>query len=173
MRRLKARDEEAVVQFYDRFATILFSTVDAILNDQKESQAVLEGSFLQIWKSARSYDETRSSLFTSAVMFSRHNAIERVRSQQRQKPVAPETKETISPRNQSSAALTWQHERERIRAALDQLDRDSRDAIELAFFSGLTEAEIAERLGAESETVKSRLRSGLFGLRDLLAGRSS
>ncbi len=81
---MRAGDERAFTTFYDRFAPGLFSMIYAILHDQKESEDVLQEAFVQMWKRTATYDATRSSLFTWAVMIARHKAIDRLRSRQRQ-----------------------------------------------------------------------------------------
>jgi RNA polymerase sigma-70 factor, ECF subfamily len=172
-------DEGAFAAFYDRFAPGLFSLIYAILHDQKESEDVLQEAFVQMWKRSASYDAGRSSLFTWAVMISRHKAIDRLRSRQRQsrlhEAVATETSAVpaSAPVDRADDALAWSDERERVRAALAQLSAAQREAIDLAFFAGLTQTQISERLGTPLGTVKARIRRGLLALRDVLGGISS
>jgi len=84
VREMKAGSEPAFATFYDRFAAGLFSMIYAIVSDQKESEDILQESFVQMWKKIAGYDPARSSLFTWAVMISRHKAIDRLRARQRQ-----------------------------------------------------------------------------------------
>jgi RNA polymerase sigma-70 factor, ECF subfamily len=84
VRQMGTGDERAFATFYDRFAPGLFSMIYAILRDQKESEDVLQEALVQMWKRAATYDASRSSLFTWAVMISRHKAIDHLRSRQRQ-----------------------------------------------------------------------------------------
>ena len=179
VRQMSAGDEDAFATFYDRFAPGLFSMIYAILRDQKESEDVLQEAFVQMWKRTASYDATRSSLFTWAVMISRHKAIDRLRSRQRQsrlnEAVASESNAVpaSAPADRADYALARSDERERVRAALAQLGEAQREAIDLAFFAGLTQTEISERLGAPLGTVKARIRRGLLALREVLGGISS
>ncbi len=179
VRRMSAGDENAFATFYDRFAPGLFSMIYAILRDQKESEDVLQEAFVQMWKRTGSYDSTRSSLFTWAVMISRHKAIDRLRSRQRQtrlsEAVATEAHVHTAgaPVERADQALAWSDERARVRAALGQLGDAQREAIDLAFFGGLTQAQIAERTGIPLGTIKARIRRGLLALRDVLGGVSS
>jgi len=170
MQLINRGDEEAFATFYDRFAPGLFSMIYAILRDQKESEDVLQEAFVQMWKRAATYDAQRSSLFTWAVMISRHKAIDRLRARQRQsrlvEAVAGEPNDAALPAGAGS------DERERVRAALAQLGDTQREAIQLAFFGGLTQSQIAERLGAPLGTVKARIRRGLLALREMLGGFS-
>jgi RNA polymerase sigma-70 factor (ECF subfamily) len=175
-RQMSNGDEGAFATFYDRFAPGLFSMIYAILRDQKESEDVLQEAFVQMWKRTATYDASRSSLFTWAVMISRHKAIDRLRSRQRQsrlnEAVASETN-AVPAVDRADNALARSDERERVRAALAQLSAAQREAIDLAFFAGLTQAQISERLGTPLGTVKARIRRGLLALREVLGGISS
>jgi RNA polymerase sigma-70 factor (ECF subfamily) len=179
VRQIRAGDERAFAIFYDRFAPGLFSMIYAILHDQKESEDVLQEAFVQMWKRSATYDATRSSLFTWAVMISRHKAIDRVRSRQRRsrlaEAVAGESDEhpTSAPAERADNALERSDERERVRAAMSELGDAQGEAVALAFFTGLTQTEIAKKLGAPLGTVKARIRRGLLTLREVLEGVST
>ncbi len=179
IRQMRSGDERAFTAFYDRFAPGLFSMIYAILHDQKESEDVLQEAFLQMWKRTATYDATRSSLFTWAVMIARHKAIDRLRSRQRQsrlaEAVASESESfALSPSSDwADNTLARNEERERVRAALSQIGDAQREAIDLAFFGGMTQTQISERLGAPLGTVKARIRRGLLALREVLGGVSS
>ena len=172
--RMRSGDEAAFAAFYDQFASALFSVIYAILHDHKESEDVLQEAFVQIWKRTANYDPTRSSLFTWAVMISRHKAIDRLRSRQRQvrlsEALSSEAKKTspITTSDRADVAAAREDDRVRVRAALARLTEDQREAISLAFFGGLTQSQIAEKLGAPLGTVKARIRRGLLALRDAL-----
>lgn len=174
VRQMNQGDENAFATFYDRFAPGLFSLIYAILRDQKESEDVLQESFVQMWKRTATYDASRSSLFTWAVMISRHKAIDRLRSRQRHLRLAeavaqePDDLTTSAPTAQADHIMVRNDERERVRAALAQLGEGQREAIDLAFFGGLTQTQISEKLGAPLGTVKARIRRGLLALRDVL-----
>lgn len=175
---MSAGDEDEFAAFYDRFAPGLFSMIYAILHDQKESEDVLQEAFVQMWKRAATYDAARSSLFTWAVMISRHKAIDRLRARQRQSDLienlAAKGEELSGTAPESGAqALARNDDRERIQAALAQLGEEQREAINLAFFTGLTQTQISERLGAPLGTVKARIRRGLLALREVLGGTPS
>src|SRR4029077_11425047 len=120
-----------------------------------------------------------SSLFTWAVMISRHKAIDRLRSRQRQsrlnEAVASETNAVPAsgPVDRADDALARSDERERVRAALAQLSEGQREAIDLAFFAGLTQIQISARLGRPFGTEKARTRRGLLALREAFGGLSS
>lgn len=163
----------AFASFYRRFAPGLFSMIYQILQDQKESEDVLQEAFLQMWKKAGTYDYERSGLFTWAVMISRNKAIDRLRSRQRRfRTVEAATAEMeVSLPNeveQADELLGQGEERARVRSALKQLPDPQREAIHLAFFGGMTQVEISDKLKAPLGTVKARIRRGLFALRSVL-----
>ena len=170
---MKAGSESAFATFYDLFAPALFSMIYGIVRDQKESEDVLQESFVQMWKKIAGYDPARSGLFTWAVMISRHKAIDRLRARQRQSRLVDGVALEKDPAaaaevERGDGALERRHERERVRFALAQLSEAQREALDLAFFAGLTQTEIAEKLHAPLGTVKARIRRGLLALRQLL-----
>lgn len=146
-----------------------------ILQDQKESEDVLQEAFLQMWKKASTYDANRSGLFTWAVMIARNKAIDRLRSRQRRsRTVEAATAEMAvnlpNEVEQADDLLGQGEERARVRRALKQLPDPQREAIHLAFFGGMTQVEISDKLQAPLGTVKARIRRGLIALRSVLGG---
>jgi RNA polymerase sigma-70 factor (ECF subfamily) len=177
MRRLVRGDEAAFSAFYRRFSPGLFSMIYQILQDQKESEDVLQEAFVQMWKKAATYDAARSGLFTWAVMISRNRAIDRLRSRQRRSrtvDAAAAELEAVPPEGgeQADALLGQSEERTRVRSALVKLPAPQREAIDLAFFGGMTQVEISDKLGTPLGTVKARIRRGLLALREVLEGAS-
>lgn len=175
MRALLSGSEDGFTAFYRRFSPGLFSMIYQILQDQKESEDVLQESFVQMWKKSSTYDSTRSSLFTWAVMISRNRAIDRLRSRQRRaRTTEAFTVETTaapvtSGPMQGDEALTASDDRHRVRSAIATLPDAQRQAIELAFFGGMTQAEISTKIEAPLGTVKARIRRGLIALRDVVS----
>lgn len=166
-------DETGFATFYRRFAPGLFSLVYRILQDPKESEDVLQEAFVQMWKNTATYDPSRSSLFTWAVMISRNKAIDRLRARQRRFRVveAAIAEAEVTPAagaGPADEALGQSDERLRVRAALETLPMPQREAIDLAFFGGMTQAEISTKLGTPLGTVKARIRRGLLALREVL-----
>lgn len=170
--RIAQGDERAFAQFYDQFAHGLYSLVFKILNDAKETEDVLQEGFAQIWKKAGTYDGSRSSAFTWSVMIMRNKAIDHIRSRQRQSRVIEEAALEFSRESEpeSDDGVFLNEKRAIVRAALEKIPGDQRQAIDLAFFSGLTQAQISEKLGEPLGTVKARIRRGLLKLRDYLNG---
>jgi len=173
MRRVMAGDQAAFARFYRRFAPGLFSMIYEILRDQKESEDVLQEAFVQMWNKAATYDCNRSGIFTWATMISRNRAIDRIRSRQRRSrtvEAATAEIETTAPKfaDQADELVGHGEERTRIQNAVSQLPEAQRDAIDLAFFRGLTQTEISEKLDTPLGTIKARIRRGLIALRDVL-----
>ena len=173
LRRCLAGEEGAFSLLYRRLSPSLFSMVYEILKDQKDAEDVLQEAFVQMWKKASTYDPQRSNVFTWSVMIARNKAIDRLRSRQRrfQLSEAAAAESEVTPQEevlQADDLLSKRDERDRVRAALSQIPAAQRDAIDLAFFGGLTQSEISEKLGAPLGTVKARIRRGLLALRDVL-----
>ena len=173
MRRVAAADESAFSSFYRRFSPGLFATIYEILHDQKDAEDVLQEAFVQMWKKSSTYDPSRSGVFTWAVMIARNRAIDRIRARQRrfrtiEAATAEAAAEPVEYAAQAGDLLDQREERGRIVAALSHLPDAQRDAIDLAFFRGLTQAEISVKLGAPLGTVKARIRRGLLALREVL-----
>ena len=174
MSALQSGTQDGFTAFYRRFSPGIFSMIYQILQDQKESEDVLQESFVQMWKKSSTYDCARSSLFTWAVMISRNRAIDRLRSRQRrmrateaftvESSVSPTATEQLS----GGDALTSADDHQHLRSAIETLPDQQRQAIELAFFGGMTQVEIAAKLEAPLGTVKARIRRGLLALRDVV-----
>ncbi len=170
--RVGAGDEAAFAQLYDRFAPGLYSLVLKMVRDEKEAEDVLQEGFTHVWRRATTYDPARSSAFTWAVMVFRNKAIDRLRVRQRRQRVVEKASEDpmLSPESdtRSADAPSMHEEVTMVRLALDQIPEDQKEAVELAFFGGLTHEQIAERLATPLGTIKARIRRGLLRLRDFL-----
>lgn len=176
MRQLLSGTDEGFSRFYQRFAPGLFSIAYRILGEQKDAEDVLQEAFVQMWRKTGTYDAARSSLFTWAVMITRNKAIDRIRSRQRrQRTIDAAADELAEPAHagdeRADAAITSSEERQRIRGAMATLPESQRDAIDLAFFGGLTQTEIADKIGAPLGTVKARIRRGMLAMRDFLQSK--
>ncbi len=165
-------DRVAFSRCYDRYSGILFSIVVKVLNDPKEAEDVLQEVFLQIWDKAGIYKRELGVPFSWFVTLTRNKAIDRLRSSQRRFRLLEELKEeTAVLTNAGSTFMTDPENRESsvmVRSAVRSLPSDQRQAIELAFFGGLTQNEISESLGQPLGTVKARIRRGMLKLRDAL-----
>jgi RNA polymerase sigma-70 factor, ECF subfamily len=163
-------DEAAFGILYSRLAPCLYGMAFRMMNDAKEAEDVLQEGFTYIWRKANNYDPARSSAYAWAVMIVRNKAIDRLRARQRGDRLREKvTSETgfFAERDDSSAQVPISRERNaEVREALQKIAPEQRQAVELAFFSGLTHEQIAEQLGAPLGTIKARIRRGLLRLRD-------
>jgi RNA polymerase sigma-70 factor (ECF subfamily) len=169
--RVAAGDESAFAALYDRLSPGLFALALRMVRETKEAEDVLQDTFHHIWRRASTYDPARSSAFTWAVMILRHKAIDRLRVRQRLARTVEKavTLNFFPDLDDTSAAAPLQNELQaQVRTALAQIPLDQKQAIGLAFFSGLTHEQIAEQLGEPLGTIKARIRRGLLRLRDSL-----
>ena len=173
LKRTGGGDRSAFEELYERYSGVLFSTAYRILNDQTAAEDVLQDVFIQIWEKAPLYDEGRGKPLTWAVTMTRNKAIDRLRSQQRRNRLRDEMEtqanifEEFSDRSSLDEVQSVE-KGEIIRQAVRQLSKDQRRAIELAFFSGMSQSEIAEELGEPLGTIKARIRRGMMKLRDIV-----
>ena len=168
--RIADGDESAFAALYQRLSSSLYGLAYRMMNDAKEAEDVLQEGFTYIWRKAGSYDPTRSTPFAWAVMIVRNKAIDRLRVRQRGERLRERVEQSVGPeRDESSAEEPALRERSVIvRSALEQIPREQREALELAFFGGLTHEEIADRLTTPLGTIKARIRRGLLKLREFL-----
>lgn len=166
-------DEQALAQLYDNYRVILFGLLVRILNSREEAEDVLQEVFLQVWRRAKDFDETRGKPFTWLVTLARSRAIDRLRSLGARDRVAQASVREASEEVSDAAFDTFRSEqRTLVTSALSQLPEEQKRPLVLAYFDGLTQSEIAANLGAPLGTVKTRMRAGMIKLRELLAGKN-
>jgi RNA polymerase sigma-70 factor (ECF subfamily) len=162
-------DEAALAACYDRYHRILFGLIMRILHDRAEAEDVLQDVFLQVWRRAGDFDEARGRAFTWLVTIARSRALDRLRSAGARARLGEEAAQTphdevgdaaLDALKSATAAM--------VRRALAGLPEEQRRTLFLAYFEGLTQTEIAARLGDPLGTVKTRMRSGMIKLRELL-----
>jgi RNA polymerase sigma-70 factor (ECF subfamily) len=174
IRRIGDGDRASFEEFYDRYSGLIYSTALRVLNDVADAEEVTQEVLFMIWEKAPMYDASRGKPLTWAVTMTRNKAIDRIRSVQRRIRLRDEA-------GAEMAADTFVHERrpfdevdsheqsDRVRSAVLQLKAGQREVIELAYFGGLTQQEIADRLHEPLGTVKARIRRGMMRLRKLIA----
>ena len=163
-------DEAALARLYDQYRVILFGLLVRILGSREEAEDILQDVFIQVWRRAANFDEKRGKPFTWLVTLARSRAIDRLRllgarqrlAQSAAKDQAEEVSDALSDAIQSG-------QREIVQRALAELPEEQKQALELAYYEGLTQSEIASQLGTPLGTVKTRMRSGMTKLRGLLA----
>jgi RNA polymerase sigma-70 factor (ECF subfamily) len=166
-------DESALGALYDRYRLILFGLILRILHDRQEAEDILQETFLQVWRRASDFDRTRGRAFTWLVTIARSRALDRLRMLgSRARFVDADEQVADHEVIDTAQDLVKSEQGEIVRQALRELPQEQRRALLLAYFEGLTQAEIAERLGDPLGTVKTRMRSGLIKLRELLRNRA-
>jgi RNA polymerase sigma factor (sigma-70 family) len=160
-------DEDALGDLYDRFGKVAYGLAFRILQDASLAEDAVQEAFLQIWRSAGSYEPERAKASTWLLTFVHRRAVDLVRREERRRtspaesapePTSAGPDETIVARSRG----------EIVRTALKALPAEQREAIELAYYGGLTQSELAEKLGQPLGTIKSRMFAGLQRLRVLL-----
>jgi RNA polymerase sigma-70 factor (ECF subfamily) len=166
-------DVDAFAVFYDRHSALLYALAFRILGTAHDAEDTLQEAMVQLWERARTYDAAQGNVVSWAVTVTRNKAIDRIRSSQRKQRLIEEIIESSafdSPVDDTQAQRpAMRNETDAMmRVALAGLPVQQRQAIELAFFAGLTQSEIAARSGEPLGTVKARIRRGMLALRDLL-----
>ena len=173
--RVARGDEEAFGQLYDAYASLAFGLIRRILREKEAAEEVLQEVFWQVWREAGAFDPARGSAEAWLLMRAKTRAIDKLRSVRRKEqtfvaPVDEALARPAEPRRDEDPALAAE-DRTLVGGALDRLPAAQRRVIELAFYEGLTQAEIATRLGEPLGTVKTRARLGLERLRALVSGK--
>ncbi len=162
-------DDAALGELYDRFGGIAYGLALRILRDEALAQDAVQEAFLAVWRTADRFLAERARASTWILTLVHRRAVDLVRREDRRRadplegapePPAPESVE-------EEASLRFQ--RRIVREALRRLPPDQREALELGYYGGLTQSQLAEHLGQPLGTVKSRMFAGLTRLRDLLA----
>src|SRR5271167_2767067 len=174
IRRMAGGDRDALAELYDSLSRPLYSTAKYILNDAGEAQDVVHDVFLALWKNAGSFDSSRGAAFSWAVTLTRNRSIDRLRTRaNRARLLGQSVLDDLGYGSESDAVgaddrVDLGDRAIAVRSALAELPKEQQRALELAFFSGLTQREIAEKLSEPLGTVKARIRRGLLKLRDAL-----
>ncbi len=166
-------ERECLNELYRRYAGVLMSTAFRVLNNRKDAEDVLQEVFVQIWEKASIYDVRRGKPLTWAMTLTRNKAIDRLRRVQRRNRLREDLEEQSTTADRTvevdSSDEAASHEAQAIvRTAVMQLSENQRRAIEMAFFAGLTQNEIAQRLHQPLGTIKARIRRGMIKLRGII-----
>lgn len=169
-------DTNALAQLYDRYSQAIYSLCLRIVRDRPAAEELTQEVFVRLWRSAASFEPGKGRVSTWVLRIAHNLALNEIRRRQSRPAIAPDIDWEVEsawlsdPSTEGDPAMSaWLQERaETIRQAMTQLPQAQRQAIELAFFGGLSQAEIAAALGDPLGTVKSRIRTGMQRLRDLL-----
>jgi RNA polymerase sigma-70 factor (ECF subfamily) len=161
-------DQEALAELYDRFGRVAYGLALRVLRDDKLAEDAVQEGFLAAWRNADRFMPERAKASTWVLTFVHRRAVDLVRREEhrRAEPLPENVEPTPSESAEEDAWLRF--ERERVQAALRQLPDQQREALELAYYGGFSQSELAERLGQPVGTIKSRMFTGLARLRELL-----
>ncbi len=171
--RVAKRERAAFEQLYDRYANILYATAMKFLKEDADAQDVVQDVFIQIWDKAKLYDPAKGKPLTWALTLTRNRSIDRIRAIQRRTRLRDDfEKETVVDESagvrEALSGVDASEKSQILRDAVGRLSPEQRNVIELAFFSGFTQNEIADRLGEPLGTIKARARRGLMKLKEIL-----
>jgi len=174
--RIAKRERAAFEELYTRYANILYATAMKFLKEDADAQDVVQDVFIQIWDKAKLYDPAKGKPLTWALTLTRNRSIDRIRAIQRRSRLRDDfEKETVVDESagirEALSGVDAGEKSQILRDAVGQLSPQQRRVIELAFFRGLTQSEVAEKLGEPLGTVKARARRGLMKLKEILGNR--
>lgn len=171
LERMARGDQTALAELYDRHARPVYSLALRILQDAADAEDAVQEVFAQAWRQASQYDATRGAVGAWLLTVARSRAIDRLRAKRVRPDVsgAAPPRDVLDPAALQDAKLVSAEQVARVRAALAELPVLQRVALELAYYEGLTHAEIAARLEQPLGTVKTRIRLAMLKLRDALA----
>ena len=162
-------DELALAELYDRFGRVAYGLALRVLRDGALAEDAVQEAFLAVWRTAARFSPERAKASTWILTIVHRRAVDVVRREQRRaaEPLPAEGQEAL---DESAADVVWlRFERERVQRALRSLPDQQREALELAYYGGFSQAELADRLGQPLGTIKSRMFAGLRRLHELLA----
>jgi RNA polymerase sigma-70 factor (ECF subfamily) len=173
LQQIAGGDREAFRRFYDRYATLAFTFALRVLGARSDAEDLLQEVFLQVWRQAQSYSPQRGSPEAWLITITRSRAIDKLRSRHRRGISSVSADESsrgevgVAPASQASEAKLT------VQGVMARLPETQRLVLELAYFDGLTQSEIATRLGEPLGTVKTRMRAGLERLRGFLGAETT
>jgi RNA polymerase sigma-70 factor, ECF subfamily len=171
LRRAGRGDHAAFEELYDTLSPLVHGVVLKVVRDPAQSEEVTQEVFVELWRLAARFDETRGSVRSWAATVAHRRAIDRVRSEQSARDrVAGQVSNIVRDHDDVSEEVESRFDRVRVRRALERLTGVQREAVELAYFGGHTYREVATLLDVAEGTVKTRIRDGMIRLRDELGG---
>lgn len=168
LRRIGDADETALGALYDEWSHPLYSLVFSILRDSDEAEDIVEKTFWEVWRRADEYEPARGAVATWLLMTGRRKALQRLRAGKKNYRDLPRRRSPFADFPGYSDLMNdieGAEAREQIRAALRELPREQRETLEMAYFGGLSQTEIADASGVTPEAVKTRMRLAIQRLR--------
>ncbi len=166
--RLQRRDPQALAELYDRYGRLVYSLIVRVVRDGALAEDLVQETFLRVWNRAQGFDAQRGALGPWLLAVARNRAIDYLRSASGRERNAVELEEVDHPSlyTDMERDILASDKARMIRAALEKLAPNQRQVIELAYFEGLTQTEMAERMGQPLGTVKTWVRTALKNLRE-------
>ena len=164
-------DENALAELYDRIGRVAYGIAYRILRDERLAEDAVQEGFLAVWRSAAAFRPERAKASTWIVTLVHRRAVDIVRREERRRvePLESEERSDVADPAGSAEDEAWlEFERERVQSALRGLPDAQRETLELAYYGGYSQSELAERLGVPLGTIKSRMFAGLTRLREVL-----
>ena len=166
--RVASGDESALGDLYDRFGRVAYGLALRVLRDERLAEDAVQEAFLAIWRQAGSFRPERAKAQTWVLTLVHRRAVDLVRREERRRADALQQTTEIAGGASAAEDAELRRRREAVQRALEQLPEEQRRPIELAYYAGLTQSELAERLDEPLGTIKSRMFTGLTRLRELL-----
>jgi RNA polymerase sigma-70 factor (ECF subfamily) len=168
--RLRRHDPQALAELYDRFGRVTYSLILRVVRDAAIAEDLVQETFLRVWNRVHSLDAEKGSIGPWMLAVARNRAIDYLRSTAGRERNALDLEETEHPALylDMERDILMSDETRRVKAAMEKLSPNCRQVMELAYFEGLSQAEMAERMGQPLGTVKTWVRSALKSLRDQL-----
>ncbi len=174
LKRIKAKDEEALSELYDLYNRLLFGMIISIVKKREEAEDVLQEVFVKIWEKSHTFNEDRGNVYSWIVTLTRNKAIDRIRSkgyktQQKatQDVDAPEFKLEDDAFDPLETTI-FSDRAELVRKALMEIPESQSEVLKIAYYRGMTQTEISGHLEIPLGTVKTRMRQGMIKLKDIL-----
>jgi RNA polymerase sigma-70 factor, ECF subfamily len=168
--RVAGGDQDAFADLYDQTASRVLGLVQRLLVDHAQSEEVTQEVFLEIWQTAPRYAADRGSAITWILTMAHRRAVDRVRASEasRQRDLRIGVRDHVDGHDDVAEQAEIRLENVRVERALSRLSEAHREAVTLAYYGGLTQREVSDRLGVPLGTVKTRLRDGMIRLRNEL-----
>jgi len=163
---IRLGDENAMAALYDRYSAVVYSVALRVLGDTGAAEDVLQEVFMQLWRNPGLFDSSRGSLGPWLAVIARHRAIDGLRKRRPETDIADVV---VSVEPDMAGAAERARAMEKVRGTLGSMPSTQRQALEMAYFEGLSHSEISAKTGEPLGTIKTRIRAGLLALRKAFA----
>jgi len=167
LERVVRKDEAALSELYDRYSGVVFSEAKRILRDTQTAEEILQDLFYQIWRTAERFDASRGSLAGWLMVAARNRAISKLRKKGDKAEELQDNRVDLKMNLENSTTRNLLLEK--VRAVMGSLPESQREAVEFAYFEGMSHSEIAEKTGQPLGTIKTRIRSAMATLKKVLS----